>query len=230
MIAPESYRHSGNDALIVAISLPETRNNWGPNWRRKKGGGTQLYFKQPKIAALTKQCMLVQCHGQSTGPNSAIVLILLVDLLLQMLQNFLVVMLLNRLAWRNKLLMNSTLTIKKDQHALNVQPALPCFLHTWREQAFPLRGLLAFSPKAVLSFSCVSDVVFWCLKQNLMHMHCSFTSATRKLQITLTCKAIKPFSDAMQRFMAAKHYMLTYKIAILWQLVAESCTSCCSQS
>jgi hypothetical protein len=46
----------------------------------------------------------------------------LTDLLPQMLQNLPVVMLINRLAWRNKFLMNDALTVKKDhQHALGVQ-------------------------------------------------------------------------------------------------------------
>jgi hypothetical protein len=46
----------------------------------------------------------------------------LTDLLPQMLQNLPVVMLVNRLAWRNKFLMNDALTVKKDhQHALGVQ-------------------------------------------------------------------------------------------------------------
>lgn len=53
-IVPKFYGHFGNVALIVVISLPETRNNQRPNCWCMKGGGTQLYFKQPKTAALTK--------------------------------------------------------------------------------------------------------------------------------------------------------------------------------
>lgn len=54
----------------------------------------------------------------------------------QMLPNLAVVMLVNQLAWRNKLLMNNVITVKTDhQPALNVKPRLPHFhltqLHCW---------------------------------------------------------------------------------------------------
>lgn len=114
--------------------------------------------------------------------------------------------------------MNNALTIKKHQRTLNVQPDLPCFLQTSTEQDFPFRTA-SIVTQSCSEFLCISDAVFLCLKQNLMHMHCSFTSAIRKLQIALTCNAIEPFCEAVQRVMAAELYMLTWNIAILWQLV-----------
>jgi hypothetical protein len=48
------------------------------------------------------------------------------DLLPQTLQNFQTVMLVHRLAWRNKFLVNNGLTVKKDhRHALHVRPNFP---------------------------------------------------------------------------------------------------------
>jgi hypothetical protein len=53
------------------------------------------------------------------------------DLHTHMSQNFLVVMLVNHLAWRDKFLMNSVLTVEKVfQHALNVGYDFPWFLQT----------------------------------------------------------------------------------------------------
>jgi hypothetical protein len=93
------------------------------------------------------------------------------DLLPQTLQNLRVVMLVHRLAWRNKFLVNNALRVKKDhQHALRVRPDLI--------QASKVRVLpVELSPKAVLSISCVSDAVFASLKQNFTQMLCTFKSA-----------------------------------------------------
>jgi hypothetical protein len=59
-----------------------------------KGGGTQLYFKQPKIAALTEYA-LVHCH---IGATVLPLWMFLADLIPQMLQNVPVVMLFNSLS------------------------------------------------------------------------------------------------------------------------------------
>jgi hypothetical protein len=42
------------------------------------------------------------------------------DLVFQTLQNLQVVMMVHRLEWRNKFLVSNALTVKKDQHALDV--------------------------------------------------------------------------------------------------------------
>jgi hypothetical protein len=62
------------DALLASISFLETRRNLkGPNQASKDGGGSQLCFYWPKIAANTKQCELAHCHNEATNPGSVIV-------------------------------------------------------------------------------------------------------------------------------------------------------------
>jgi hypothetical protein len=84
------------------------------------------------------------------------------DLLPQTFPNLQIVMLVHRLAWRNKFLVKNTLTVKKGhQHAL-VRPTF--------ESREPLRSLpspMSLSSKAVLRISCVSGAICPSLKQNL---------------------------------------------------------------
>jgi hypothetical protein len=90
------------------------------------------------------------------------------NLLLQVLQNLWGVILVNLLAWGNKFVINYALTVKKDhQHALNVCPDLPSFLHMWTGWAFVLRGLLFSSYIVTVNpgfVSCASYAVFLTLK------------------------------------------------------------------
>lgn len=51
-------------------------------------------FEWPRIAALTKQCVLAHCHGESTSSASAVV-IFSAGLLFQMLLNHLLIYLLD---------------------------------------------------------------------------------------------------------------------------------------
>lgn len=52
-------------------------------------------------------------------------------------------MLVNHLAWKDKFIMTSAITVKTDeQHVLEVQLGLPGFLWMWGGWAFLLRGLL----------------------------------------------------------------------------------------
>jgi hypothetical protein len=49
--------------------------------------------------------------------------------------NLPIVMLINRLAWRNKFLMNSALAVKRKkghEHGNDIHPDLPCFYQSWR--------------------------------------------------------------------------------------------------
>jgi hypothetical protein len=65
------------------------------------------------------------------------------DVLCVTLQILIAVILVNHLAWGNKFLMRSAITVKKyHQHALDVRPALPHFLVMWRGWVLSLRGLL----------------------------------------------------------------------------------------
>jgi hypothetical protein len=67
--------------------------------------------------------VLWKYDGESTSPDSAIILMFSIDLVAQMLQNLQGVMLINLLAWGNKFEMNNALTVKKDhQHALDIYP------------------------------------------------------------------------------------------------------------
>jgi hypothetical protein len=82
-------------------------------------------------------------------------------------------MLVHRLAWRNKFLVNSAITVKKHyHHALDIRPKFSQVCHS-KVRVLPM----ALSPEAVLSISCVSDAVFPSLKQNFTQMLCSFKSA-----------------------------------------------------
>ena len=59
-------------------------------------------FWQPQIAALMKQCALIQCHGKSA------------DVLPQMLQNLPAEVLVNCLAWWKKFMITSAITVNTD--------------------------------------------------------------------------------------------------------------------
>jgi len=89
--------------------------------------------------------------------------------------------------------------------------------------------------------------VVWFLDNNskfkfhLLHFQCSFWELEAKLDATsnqplensrlhLICTTINTNCKTMHRVMAAKVTGLTLKNAILRQLVAGSCTTCCSLS
>jgi hypothetical protein len=141
-------------------------------------------------------------------------------------------MMVHRLEWRNKFLVSNALTVKKDQHALDVWPNLPHFLRTWRGEVFPLRGLL-FCFRVITvnpGFASCYDP----REQNFTHMLWSFKSTISLIPENrgshLTHTTINTRWEATQRVMAAKLTRLTHKIAIQLHLVAESCTICSSRS
>jgi len=76
------------------------------------------------------------------------------------------------------------------------------------------------------------------LRFHLLHFQCSLWELEAKLDATsnepsensrlhLTCTTINTNCKTMHGVMAAKFTGLTQKSAILWQLVAGSCTTCC---
>ena len=89
------------------------------------------------------------------------------------------VMLVNHLAWRNKLLMNNNWQSKKKKRASTCSWCpkwLCCFLQTWQDHAFPMTRLLSgfwairVNPGFVFW---ISDVVSPKFEVNVMPMHCA---------------------------------------------------------
>jgi hypothetical protein len=71
-------------------------------------------------------------------------------------------------------------SVKKDhQHALDVQPGVPCFPWAWRGEAFPVRGLLVgfwvitVNPGFISCYDCQEEVsvVSYFSQQFLAHKH-----------------------------------------------------------
>jgi hypothetical protein len=89
---------------------------------------------------------------------------------------------------------------------------------------------MTLSPKAVLSIRYVSDAVSPSLKQHLTQMCCFSKSAVRKSWIVLNTHNINTLWKVTQSVMVTYLTRLTQKIAILWHVVAESCTTCSSHS
>ena len=110
--------------------------------------------------------------------------IFLEDLLCQTLKNLPIYVMVNHLAYSNKLLMNSDLLVKQDhQHAPYVQTDLPHCVWIWRGWGLPLKRPL-FGIWVITVYpgflSCVCDAFFPSLKENLKQRHCFFKSAFRK--------------------------------------------------
>jgi hypothetical protein len=83
------------------------------------------------------------CHGETTSPGSTIIPYVFSKLAPSITAKSPSGMLVNHLAWKDKFIMNSAITVKTDeQHVLEVRLGLPGFLWMWRGWAFPLRGLL----------------------------------------------------------------------------------------
>ena len=81
--------------------------------------GDKIKFSLRKISALTTQYVPAHCHDESTSPRYVVVPNLFkADLLPQTTQNIPVITLVNNLAWKNKLLINATLTAKTDKNSL----------------------------------------------------------------------------------------------------------------
>lgn len=150
------------------ISFMETKKAEGQYQASNEGREPQM-FSMAKNCCTDKQCMPVHCNGES----ASLVYTTIPDVsgrLPDMLLNHLVVMLVNCLVWRKKLLMNCSPSQKKDhQHALDFQVNLPCFLCVCRRLRFPLRLLFSFWVVMVnLGFLCIVCLaVILSLKQNL---------------------------------------------------------------
>jgi hypothetical protein len=96
------------------------------------------------IDGLTRRAQ-EHCHGATTPPVSAVVTDISASLAFSYVQNVVVIMPANRLAYGNTFLMKNDLTIKKDyQQALDFGPDLPYFLRTYRGWAFKVRSLFCF--------------------------------------------------------------------------------------
>jgi len=94
------------------------------------------------IVALSDRVQ-AHCHGATTPPVSAVVTGVSASLTFSDVQNVVVIMPANHLAYRNTFLMKNDLTIKKDyQQALDFGPDLSYFLRTCRGWAFKVRGML----------------------------------------------------------------------------------------
>jgi hypothetical protein len=64
---------------------------------------------------------------------------------------------------------------------------------------------MALSLKGVLSISCIPDALYQSLKNNLMHMHCSFKSAIRKSEIALTTHDAHPLRTNTEGYASKTH-------------------------
>jgi len=104
----EFQEHAGNCAHIAAVLHVETKSNNGPNEAGKEGGGHSCVFSGQKIAGLTKQCAWTHHHGES-GLVFQLFQMYWVAWFPESLQCLMVATLVIRLAWSNKLLMNSAL-------------------------------------------------------------------------------------------------------------------------
>ena len=87
--------------------------------------------------------MPAHCHDETTSPGSTIIPYVFSELVPSITAKSLSGMLVNHLAWKDKFIMTSAITVKTDeQHVLEVQLGLPGFLWMWGGWAFLLRGLL----------------------------------------------------------------------------------------
>ena len=72
-IFPEFQGHLGNGTLVASISFSKIiKTNHKQPQHGKEGGGLQRCFKQPQIAALTKQLAPTH-HDEPNSPGSTIV-------------------------------------------------------------------------------------------------------------------------------------------------------------
>jgi hypothetical protein len=142
----------------------------------------------------------------------------------QTLQNLRAIMLVHRLAWRNKFLVNNALTVKKDhQHAVDVRPS-----------TFESRELL-YSPHGIVTESCFEHLkIFRCcfpeseskFHANALFFQISHYTYNRKSRIALNTHKNKHSLRSNTKSYGGN----THKIAIQLHLVAESCTICNSSS
>jgi hypothetical protein len=137
----EFQEHLGNMALIDANTFSKRKRNHNvSNQVTMEGGRLWQWFYWPRLAELTKKCLLVHCHVESTSLGSTIVLELLPD----------------------KFLINNVLENKKYcQHALDVWCELPCFLWTWPGQSFLMWWLWGCNSKPCICLLCI-----WCSFSN----------------------------------------------------------------
>jgi hypothetical protein len=158
-------------ALLASIEFWEIRRNrTGPNQASEGVGNDSHVFSGQKSLhrqssvrlriVMVKQPVLVPPSFRmfSAGLHP------------HMIQNLQVVMLVHRLAWRNKFLVNIALTVKKKKKITNMLLIFDPRLN--RVCVLPM----ALSPKAVVSISCFSDAVFPNLKQNFTQTRCYFKS------------------------------------------------------
>ena len=125
-IIPEFQRHLGNRVLETSISFSEGRRNYrGPDQANKGGGGPQ-----PCLLGAKNFC-IAPGRSEPTGPPPFIVpsserIRRFRRILSLTLQRRPLVMLFNRLFWRNNIMMNNVLPVKKHhEHALDIR--MTCF-------------------------------------------------------------------------------------------------------
>jgi hypothetical protein len=84
---------------------------------------------------------------------------------------------------------------------------------------------IALFLKVVLRISCMSDAVFESLKQNLMQCIVPSNRALEYSGLCFTPTTLNTHWEAVQRVMALKLTRQIQKTAVLWHIVAGSCTT-----
>jgi hypothetical protein len=186
-----NFRHPGNDNLFAAISFSETRRNHkGPNRRDWRVGDHSHIFSGRKF--LHWQISVCRRIVRVKEPDlvSPSLRKFSADVLPQTLPNFMAIMLVNRLAWRNKFLMNNVHTLKEDHSWCSI--SLPSISPGVERMGFTLRGLLGF----------------WVVTVNPRFVFCYDTRETFPSFQTSSNSCWKTNTDASARWWAAEAHRL----------------------